>query len=132
MFWFHHLRNALQHVNSVVQLTHYNWYYNVIEVLSFCREEFMCYCFINLCASFAYVYGFLKGFAQCMRLCARCRGYVYEYVFARRADYCVRIQLVRSKQLMRTNMSLRVKRPIAYIYNVCALSGLCVRISLCA
>ena len=28
-FWFHHMRNALQHVNIVVHLMHYNVYYNV-------------------------------------------------------------------------------------------------------
>ena len=41
--------------------------------------------------------------------------YAYEYRFEHKATYCVRIRLVRSKRLMRTGTTLRVKRLIAYL-----------------
>ena len=56
----------------------------------------------------------------------------YEYIFARKAAYCIRIQLVRSKRLVRTSTSLRLKSLIAYVYDLCAWSNLCVLVRLCA
>ena len=44
--------------------------------------------------------------------CALEASYAYEYRFARKATYCVRIRLVRSKRLMRTSTALSAKRII--------------------
>ena len=52
--------------------------------------------------------------------CALEAAYAYEYVFDRKAAYFVRLRLVRSKRLMRTNMSLRVKRVL--LQRLCDLS----------
>ena len=76
----------------------------------FYRKEFICYCFINLCASIAYVNGFLNR-------------------FARKATHCVHIStafrvkgLMRSKRLMCTRYGLARKATYAleatYAYKV--------------
>ena len=56
----------------------------------------------------------LYGF--CAMQAALCRLYVF----------CVRIQLVRSKRFMLTNTSFARNTYFAYVYNLCALSRLCV------
>ena len=81
MFRFHHVCNALQRLNSVVQLTHYKRYYNVYRFLVFEHKNFyvsvlyapMCIIcvrirnfqsLLRLEQPTAYVYGFLRGFAR--------------------------------------------------------------------
>ena len=49
---------------------------------------------------------------------------VYLYGFARKATYCVRIRLVRSRRLVHTSTALRVQRLIAYVLT-CAIEATC-------
>ena len=47
MFRFHHVRNALQRVNSLVHLMYYNCYYNLYRFGVF-EDNNLCVIFINL------------------------------------------------------------------------------------
>ena len=58
------------------------------------------------------------AFAPCKRLFVGC------------TDFCVRIRLVSSRQLVRINTSFALKATFSYVYDLCAWSGLCVQIRL--
>ena len=59
-------------------------------------------------------------FAPCKRLCVGCM------------TFYVRIRLVRARRLVHTNTSFESKADFAYMYDLCALSGSCIRIRICA
>ena len=50
------------------------------------------------------------------------------YGFCKLRDLCVCISLLRSKRLVHVNMSFARKEVYVYVYGLCTLSGLCVRI----
>ena len=65
MFRFHHMSNALHRVNSVVQLTHYNCYYNVYR-FGFFVDINLCVLFYKpMCAFFACLQLFKRLFVRC-------------------------------------------------------------------
>ena len=66
----------------------------------------------------------MRGLLHVKRLlcpCTTCEleaDYAYEYMFERKAAYCVRKKLVHSKRLMRTNTHFRVNRAFLYVYDL--------------
>ena len=69
-----------------------------------------------------------KRFLRTYMTCALEATCAYKYDFARKATYCIRIQLLRSRRLVCTSTTLRVKGLIAYVYKFCARGSLCIRV----
>ena len=112
MFRFHHVRNALQRVNSNVQLTHQNCYENVYMFWVFEHKNFIILFYKPL-------------FIFCVRIC------FLKMAFARNANLCIRMSTsLRVKQLMRSKRLTSTRYGSASKATYCVRlgrSGLCVQ-----
>ena len=102
MFRFHYVRNALQRVNTVLQLTQYKRYYNIYRFSVFEHKIF----FVNVLYTYVHLLRTYTAFKK---------------AFENKATYCVRVStalrvsdLCDRSDLCIPHTALRVNRLIAY------------------